>query len=164
MKFISNRKKKIWIICVILVSIIILLTIYSMISDFLEFGDYGSLFLHSLASIGYVYMAYLGLPRLLFVLRFKDRGGRFYFFDGDMLYISTKFSPIPINSIKHIRIRHTSKYRSNRAFKVTIRVEGRLMRYCFGIGDFSIDKEWKIYETFLKQLDKRGIDYEIKRF
>lgn len=80
-----------------------------------------------------------------------------------MLYLSNNYFPIPTNKIKFIYIKHTSQYRGSRAFKISITVENKLFKECFGIGDFSTEKEEELYKTFLKELKKRKINYEIKQ-
>ena len=84
------------------------------------------------------------------------------YFNGDKLYTSNHLFPIDTDRIETVMIKYTSKYRSNRAYKVSIKVEGRFFRVTFGIGHISRDKEQKKYDYFLKELKKRHIDYEIK--
>ena len=85
-----------------------------------------------------------------------------YFFNGDKLYTSNHLFPIDTDRIETVMIKYTSKYRSNRAYKVSIKIKDRFFRYTFGIGHISTDKEQKKYDYFLKELKKRHIDYEIK--
>ena len=80
----------------------------------------------------------------------------------DKLYTSNHLFPIDTDNIEGVKIISTSKYRSNRAYKVAIKLKGRFFRYTFGIGHISEDKEQKKYDYFLKELKKRHIDYEIK--
>ena len=110
--------------------------------------------------IAYIILAYIILTRILFRLKFRNE--MICYFNGDKLYTSNHLFPINTDNIEGVKIISTSKYRSNRAYKVAIKLKGRFFRYTFGIGHISEDKEQKKYDYFLKELKKRHIDYEIK--
>lgn len=114
----------------------------------------------SLSILGYFILAYIILTRILFKLKFHNE--IICYFEGDKLYTSNHLFPIDTDNIEGVKIISTSKYRSNRAYKVAIKLKGRFFRYTFGIGHISEDKEQKKYDYFLKELKKRHIDYEIK--
>ena len=120
----------------------------------------GTYIFFSLSILGYFILAYIILTRILFKLKFHNE--IICYFEGDKLYTSNHLFPIDTDKIETVMIKYTSKYRSNRAYKVSIKVEGRFFRYTFGIGHISRDKEQKKYDYFLKELKKRHIDYEIK--
>ena len=110
--------------------------------------------------ISYIILAYMILTRILFKLKFPDE--IICYFEGDKLYTSNHLFPIDTNNIVGVKIISTSNYRSNRAYKVSIKLNSKFFRYTFGIGHISKDKEQKKYDYFLKELKKRHIDYEIK--
>lgn len=114
----------------------------------------------SLSILGYFILAYIILTRILFRLKFRNE--MICYFNGDKLYTSNHLFPIDTDRIETVMIKYTSKYRSNRAYKVSIKIKDRFFRYTFGIGHISTDKEQKKYDYFLKELKKRHIDYEIK--
>ena len=116
--------------------------------------------IYFLSILGYFILAYIILTRILFRLKFRNE--MICYFNGDKLYTSNHLFPIDTDRIETVMIKYTSKYRSNRAYKVSIKVEGRFFRVTFGIGHISRDKEQKKYDYFLKELKKRHIDYEIK--
>ena len=118
----------------------------------------GTYIFFSLSIFGYFILAYIILTRILFRLKFRNE--MICYFNGDKLYTSNHL--FPIDRIETVMIKYTSKYRSNRAYKVAIKLKGRFFRYTFGIGHISEDKEQKKYDYFLKELKKRHIDYEIK--
>ncbi|MCZ7408993.1 hypothetical protein [Parvimonas micra] len=120
----------------------------------------GTYIFFSLSILGYFILAYIILTRILFKLKFHNE--IICYFEGDKLYTSNHLFPIDTDNIEGVKIISTSKYRSNRAYKVSIKVEGRFFRVTFGIGHISRDKEQKKYDYFLKELKKRHIDYEIK--
>lgn len=120
----------------------------------------GTYIFFSLSILGYFILAYIILTRILFKLKFHNE--MICYFNGDKLYTSNHLFPIDTDRIETVMIKYTSKYRSNRAYKVSIKVEGRFFRVTFGIGHISRDKEQKKYDYFLKELKKRHIDYEIK--
>lgn len=120
----------------------------------------GTYIFFSLSILGYFILAYIILTRILFKLKFHNE--MICYFNGDKLYTSNHLFPIDTYRIETVMIKYTSKYRSNRAYKVSIKVEGRFFRVTFGIGHISRDKEQKKYDYFLKELKKRHIDYEIK--
>lgn len=120
----------------------------------------GTYMFFSLSILGYFILAYIILTRILFKLKFRNE--MICYFNGDKLYTSNHLFPIDTDRIETVMIKYTSKYRSNRAYKVSIKVEGRFFRVTFGIGHISRDKEQKKYDYFLKELKKRHIDYEIK--
>ena len=120
----------------------------------------GTYMFFSLSILGYFILAYIILTRILFKLKFHNE--IICYFEGDKLYTSNHLFPIDTDRIETVMIKYTSKYRSNRAYKVSIKVEGRFFRVTFGIGHISRDKEQKKYDYFLKELKKRHIDYEIK--
>lgn len=120
----------------------------------------GTYIFFSLSILGYFILAYIILTRILFKLKFHNE--IICYFEGDKLYTSNHLFPIDTDNIEGVKIISTSKYRSNRAYKVSIKVEGRFFRVTFGIGHISEDKEQKKYDYFLKELKKRHIDYEIK--
>lgn len=120
----------------------------------------GTYIFFSLSILGYFILAYIILTRILFRLKFRNE--MICYFNGDKLYTSNHLFPIDTARIETVMIKYTSKYRSNRAYKVSIKVEGRFFRVTFGIGHISTDKEQKKYDYFLKELKKRHIDYEIK--
>ena len=120
----------------------------------------GTYIFFSLSILGYFILAYIILTRILFKLKFRNE--MICYFNGDKLYTSNHLFPIDTDRIETVMIKYTSKYRSNRAYKVSIKVEGRFFRVTFGIGHISRDKEQKKYDYFLKELKKRHIDYEIK--
>ena len=119
----------------------------------------GTYIFFSLSIFGYFILAYIILTRILFRLKFRNE--MICYFNGDKLYTSNHLFPIDTDRIETVMIKYTSKYRSNRAYKVAIKLKGRFFRYTFGIGHISEDKEQKKYDYFLKELKKR-IDYEIK--
>lgn len=125
--------------------------------DYLDINTY---IFPSIAIIGYFILAYIILTRILFKLKFHNE--IICYFEGDKLYTSNHLFPIDTDNIEGVKIISTSKYRSNRAYKVAIKLKGRFFRYTFGIGHISEDKEQKKYDYFLKELKKRHIDYEIK--
>ena len=120
----------------------------------------GTYMFFSLSILGYFILAYIILTRILFKLKFHNE--IICYFEGDKLYISNHLFPIDTDKIEKVVIKSTSKYRSNRAYKVSIKLKGRFFKYTFGIGHISTDKEQKKYDYFLKELKKRHIDYEIK--
>ncbi|MBF1307525.1 MAG: hypothetical protein HXM94_07100 [Parvimonas micra] len=120
----------------------------------------GTYMFFSLSILGYFILVYIILTRILFKLKFHNE--IICYFEGDKLYTSNHLFPIDTNNIEGVKIISTSKYRSNRAYKVAIKLKGRFFRYTFGIGHISEDKEQKKYDYFLKELKKRHIDYEIK--
>lgn len=120
----------------------------------------GTYMFFSLSILGYFILAYIILTRILFKLKFRNE--MICYFNGDKLYTSNHLFPIDTDRIETVMIKYTSKYRSNRAYKVAIKLKGRFFRYTFGIGHISEDKEQKKYDYFLKELKKRHIDYEIK--
>lgn len=120
----------------------------------------GTYIFFSLSILGYFILAYIILTRILFRLKFRNE--MICYFNGDKLYTSNHLFPIDTDRIETVMIKYTSKYRSNRAYKVSIKVEGRFFRVTFGIGHISRDKEQKKYDYFLKELKKLHIDYEIK--
>lgn len=120
----------------------------------------GTYMFFSLLILGYFILAYIILTRILFKLKFHNE--IICYFEGDKLYTSNHLFPIDTDRIETVMIKYTSKYRSNRAYKVAIKLKGRFFRYTFGIGHISRDKEQKKYDYFLKELKKRHIDYEIK--
>ncbi|AXU11101.1 hypothetical protein DYJ31_07435 [Parvimonas micra] len=120
----------------------------------------GTYMFFSLSILGYFILAYIILTRILFRLKFRNE--MICYFNGDKLYTSNHLFPIDTDRIETVMIKYTSKYRSNRAYKVAIKLKGRFFRYTFGIGHISEDKEQKKYDYFLKELKKRHIDYEIK--
>lgn len=120
----------------------------------------GTYMFFSLSILGYFILAYIILTRILFKLKFHNE--IICYFEGDKLYTSNHLFPIDTDRIETVMIKYTSKYRSNRAYKVAIKLKGRFFRYTFGIGHISEDKEQKKYDYFLKELKKRHIDYEIK--
>ncbi|MBF1294963.1 MAG: hypothetical protein HXM96_02520 [Parvimonas sp.] len=120
----------------------------------------GTYIFFSLSILGYFILAYIILTRILFRLKFRNE--MICYFNGDKLYTSNHLFPIDTDKIEKVVIKSTSKYRSNRAYKVSIKLKGRFFKYTFGIGHISEDKEQKKYDYFLKELKKRHIDYEIK--
>lgn len=120
----------------------------------------GTYMFFSLSILGYFILAYIILTRILFRLKFHDE--MICYFNGDKLYTSNHLFPIDTDKIEKVVIKSTSKYRSNCAYKVSIKLKGRFFKYTFGIGHISTDKEQKKYDYFLKELKKRHIDYEIK--
>lgn len=120
----------------------------------------GTYMFFSLSILGYFILAYIILTRILFKLKFHNE--IICYFEGDKLYTSNHLLPIDTDNIEGVKIISTSKYRSNRAYKVAIKLKGRFFRYTFGIAHISEDKEQKKYDYFLKELKKRHIDYEIK--
>ena len=120
----------------------------------------GTYIFFSLSILGYFILAYIILTRILFRLKFRNE--MICYFNGDKLYTSNHLFPIDTDKIETVMIKYTSKYRSNRAYKVAIKLKGRFFKYTFGIGHISTDKEQKKYDYFLKELKKRHIDYEIK--
>ena len=120
----------------------------------------GTYIFFSLSILGYFILAYIILTRILFRLKFRNE--MICYFNGDKLYTSNHLFPIDTDRIETVMIKYTSKYRSNRAYKVAIKLKGRFFKYTFGIGHISTDKEQKKYDYFLKELKKRHIDYEIK--
>lgn len=120
----------------------------------------GTYMFFSLSILGYFILAYIILTRILFKLKFHNE--IICYFEGDKLYTSNHLFPIDTDNIEGVKIISTSKYRSNRAYKVAIKLKDRFFRYTFGIGHISEDKEQKKYDYFLKELKKRHIDYEIK--
>lgn len=120
----------------------------------------GTYIFFSLSILGYFVLSYIILTRILFKLKFRDE--IICCFKENKLYTSNHLFPIDTDNIVGVKIISTSKYRSNRAYKVSIKVEGRFFRVTFGIGHISRDKEQKKYDYFLKELKKRHIDYEIK--
>ena len=127
------------------------------------FAEYYGIFKYLIVAIliiSYIILAYMILTRILFKLKFPDE--IICYFDRDRLYTSNHLFPIDTDKIETVTIKNTSKYRSNRAYKVSIKLKGRFFRYTFGIGHISKDKEQKKYDYFLKELKKSHIDYEIK--
>lgn len=110
--------------------------------------------------IAYIILAYMIFTRIIFKIKFPDE--IICYFDGDKLYTSNHLFPIDTDNIVGVKIISTSNYRSNRAYKVSIKLKARFFRYTFGIGHISKDKEQKKYDYFLKELKKRHINYEIK--
>lgn len=110
--------------------------------------------------ISYIILAYMIFTRIIFKIKFPDE--IICYFDGDKLYTSNHLFPIDTDIIVGVKIISTSNYRSNRAYKVSIKLKARFFRYTFGIGHISKDKEQKKYDYFLKELKKRHINYEIK--
>jgi len=110
--------------------------------------------------IAYIILAYMIFTRIIFKIKFPDE--IICYFEGDKLYTSNHLFPIDTDNIVGVKIISTSNYRSNRAYKVSIKLKARFFRYTFGIGHISKDKEQKKYDYFLKELKKRHINYEIK--
>ena len=110
--------------------------------------------------IAYIILAYMIFTRIIFKIKFPDE--IICYFDGNKLYTSNHLFPIDTDNIEGVKIISTSNYRSNRAYKVSIKLKARFFRYTFGIGHISKEKEQKKYDYFLKELKKRHIDYEIK--
>ena len=108
----------------------------------------GTYMFFSLSILGYFILAYIILTRILFRLKFRNE--MICYFNGDKLYTSNHLFPIDTDRIETVMIKYTSKYRSNRAYKVAIRLKGRFFRFTFGIGHISRDKEQKKYDYFLK--------------
>ena len=102
--------------------------------------------------------------RVLFSLKFHSKGGTIYFFEGDKLYTSNHLRPIETDKIEAVTIKSTSKYRGNRAYKVSIKLKDRFFSYTFGIGHISRSKEQKLYDNFIKELKKYRIDYEMMNY
>lgn len=109
--------------------------------------------------VSYIILSYMILTRIIFKIKFPDE--IICYFECDKLYTSNHLFPIDTDNIVSVKIISTSNYRSNRAYKVSIKVEARFFRVTFGIGHISKDKEQKKYDYFLKELKKRHIDYEI---
>lgn len=131
---------------------------YTVLSyNYLYIGTY---IFFSLSILGYFILAYIILTRILFRLKFRNE--MICYFNGDKLYTSNHLFPIDTDKIETVTIKYTSKYRGNRAYKVSIKIKDRFFRFTFGIGHISRDKEQKKYDYFLKELKKRHIDYEIK--
>ena len=120
----------------------------------------GTYIFFSLSILGYFVLSYIILTRILFKLKFRDE--IICCFKENKLYTSNHLFPIDTDNIVGVKIISTSKYRSNRAYKVSIKIKDRFFRFTFGIGHISRDKEQKKYDYFLKELKKRHIDYEIK--
>lgn len=106
----------------------------------------GTYIFFSLSILGYFILAYIILTRILFKLKFHNE--IICYFEGDKLYTSNHLFPIDTDNIEGVKIISTSKYRSNRAYKVSIKVEGRFFRVTFGIGHISRDKEQKNMTIF----------------
>lgn len=106
----------------------------------------GTYIFFSLSILGYFILAYIILTRILFRLKFRNE--MICYFNGDKLYTSNHLFPIDTDRIETVMIKYTSKYRSNRAYKVSIKVEGRFFRVTFGIGHISRDKEQKNMTIF----------------
>lgn len=106
----------------------------------------GTYIFFSLSILGYFILAYIILTRILFKLKFHNE--IICYFEGDKLYTSNHLFPIDTDRIETVMIKYTSKYRSNRAYKVSIKVEGRFFRVTFGIGHISRDKEQKNMTIF----------------
>ncbi|WP_314795217.1 hypothetical protein [Eggerthia catenaformis] len=135
---------------------------YSVLSyDYL--GIYTYIFL-SIEVLAYFVFAYIIFTRILFSLKFHSKGGTIYFFEGDKLYTSNHLRPIETDKIKAVTIKSTSKYRGNRAYKVSIKLKDRFFSYTFGIGHISRSKEQKLYDNFIKELKKYHIDYEMMNY
>lgn len=120
----------------------------------------GTYIFFSLSILGYFVLSYTIFTRILFKLKFHDE--IICYFKENKLYTSNHLFPIDTDNIEGVKIISTSKYRSNRAYKVSIKIKDRFFRFTFGIGHISRDKEQKKYDYFLKELKKRHIDYEIK--
>ena len=88
--------------------------------------------------------------RIIFKIKFPDE--IICYFEGDKLYTSNHLFPIDTDNIVGVKIISTSNYRSNRAYKVSIKLKARFFRYTFGIGHISKDKEQKKYDYFLKKM------------
>ena len=110
--------------------------------------------------ISYIILSYMILTRIIFKIKFPDE--IICYFEGDKLYTSNHLFTIDTDNIVDVKIISTSNYRSNRTYKVSIKLKARFFRYTFGIGHISKDKDQKKYDYFLKELKKRHIDYEIK--
>lgn len=106
----------------------------------------GTYIFFSLSIFGYFILAYIILTRILFRLKFRNE--MICYFNGDKLYTSNHLFPIDTDRIETVMIKYTSKYRSNRAYKVAIKLKGRFFRYTFGIGHISEDKEQKNMTIF----------------
>lgn len=106
----------------------------------------GKYIFFSLSILGYFILAYIILTRILFRLKFRNE--MICYFNGDKLYTSNHLFPIDTDRIETVMIKYTSKYRSNRAYKVAIKLKGRFFRYTFGIGHISEDKEQKNMTIF----------------
>lgn len=102
----------------------------------------GTYMFFSLSILGYFILAYIILTRILFKLKFHNE--IICYFEGDKLYTSNHLFPIDTDNIEGVKIISTSKYRSNRAYKVSIKIKGRFFKYTFEIGHISTDKEQKI--------------------
>ena len=120
--------------------------------------EYYGIFKYLIVAI--LIIAYIILAYIIFKIKFPDE--IICYFDGDKLYTSNHLFPIDTDIIVGVKIISTSNYRSNRAYKVSIKLKARFFRYTFGIGHISKDKEQKKYDYFLKELKKRHINYEIK--
>lgn len=106
----------------------------------------GTYIFFSLSILGYFILAYIILTRILFKLKFRNE--MICYFNGDKLYTSNHLFPIDTDKIEKVVIKSTSKYRSNRAYKVSIKLKGRFFKYTFGIGHISTDKEQKNMTIF----------------
>ncbi len=106
----------------------------------------GTYIFFSLSILGYFVLSYIILARILFKLKFRNE--MICYFNGDKLYTSNHLFPIDTDKIETVTIKYTSKYRDNRAYKVSIKLKGRFFRYTFGIGHISKDKEQKNMTIF----------------
>lgn len=109
----------------------------------------GTYMFFSLSILGYFVLSYTIFTRILFKLKFHDE--IICYFKENKLYTSNHLFPIDTDNIEGVKIISTSKYRSNRAYKVSIKIKDRFFRFTFGIGHISRDKEQK-YDYFLKEL------------
>ena len=75
--------------------------------------------------IAYIILAYMIFTRIIFKIKYPDE--IICYFEGDKLYTSNHLFPIDTDNIVGVKIISTSKYRSNRAYKVAIKLKGRFL-------------------------------------
>ena len=73
--------------------------------------------------ISYIILAYMILTRIIFKIKFPDE--IICYFEDDKLYTSNHLFPIDTDNIECVKIISTSNYRSNRAYKVSIKLKDR---------------------------------------
>lgn len=157
----ADKRKNVLILIsyVLFFSVLIIWAMCNLISTILN--GVGSVFLLVLGSasiIGCSYLAYVTSASLWFYLRFKPVGARRYHFENNMLYIHSRFFPIPVEEIEYVRIREFH-YRIF-GFKASIKLRRKILRHSFilSLGGFAgADKIWNLYEKFIKDLKKRKI-------
>lgn len=118
--------------------------------------------LEPLIVTAYLYFVYVTTASLWFYLKYKEFGASCYYFHRDILYIHSKFLPIPIEKIEYMKIvRHV--YRGE-YFVISIKIKNKILKYKFrlGIGGFIRGDNSVLLKKLIDDLNKRDIPYVMK--